>query len=83
MLSVVKTKKNKSLVKFNHFQAREIWPAVAVINHKINHFLTEKTKEKLHYEYMHTVILKLCPNSLDLYFKVLPKYLAATRIAKK
>lgn len=32
---------------------------------------------------MHTVNLKLCPKSLDFYFKVLPKYLAATGIAKR
>lgn len=45
MLSVVKTKKKgKSLVKYNYFGF--LWPAWAVMNHKINHFWAKRKKKK-------------------------------------
>lgn len=77
MLSIVRQKKSKSLVKYNH--SGFLWPALAVMNRKINHFWAQK----LHSEHMHTVKSKVRPNSLDFYFKVLLKYLAAAGSTKK
>lgn len=82
MLSVVKTKKKANPLSNTIILDFSGLPGLWWIT-KLIIFEQKERKKKLHYEHMHTVNLKLCPKSLDFYFKVLPKYLAATRIAKR